>query len=86
LEIRQVRQNKKLRLGANTNCALRTLRRILHKAEESDRIYDLSGPQRIELGTYRARIDRRYNRVQFLLQDKNGKQPGTFTTERQHSL
>ncbi len=41
--------------------------------EIDDTVYDLSGPQRIELGTYRAKIDDKHNRVQFLLQNKDGK-------------
>ena len=41
--------------------------------EVGDKIYDLSGPQRIELGSYRARVDSKHNRVQFLLQDEDGR-------------
>jgi hypothetical protein len=41
--------------------------------EIGDKVYDLSGGQRIELGTHRARVDSKHNRVQFLLQDKDGK-------------
>ena len=41
--------------------------------EIGDKVYDLSGGQRIELGTYRARVGSKRNRVQFLLEDKDGK-------------
>ena len=40
---------------------------------EIDNTYDLSGPRRIELGTYPAKFDKKGNRVQFLLLHKNGK-------------
>jgi len=41
--------------------------------EIGDKVYDLSGGQRVELGTDRARVDSKHTRVQFLLQDKDGK-------------
>ena len=40
--------------------------------EIGDKVYDLSGAQRIEPGTYRAKINSRHNRVQFLLDSKDG--------------
>jgi hypothetical protein len=41
--------------------------------ENGDKAHDLSGPRRIELGTYHVKIDSRHNRVQFLFDDHDGK-------------
>lgn len=38
-----------------------------------DKVYDLNGAQRVEPGTYRAKINGKRNRVQFLLEGKDGK-------------
>jgi hypothetical protein len=38
-----------------------------------DEVYDLNGAQRIEPGTYRAKINGKRNRVQFLFNGKDGK-------------
>lgn len=38
-----------------------------------DKVYDLNGAQRIEPGTYRAKINGKRNRVQFLLEGKDGR-------------
>ena len=41
--------------------------------EVGDKVYDLNGDQRIEPGTYRAKINGKGNRVRFLLDGKDGK-------------
>ncbi|MFZ1919076.1 MAG: hypothetical protein WAU58_15995 [Terriglobales bacterium] len=41
--------------------------------EVGDKVYDLNGDQRIEPGTYRAKINGKGNRVRFLLDSKDGK-------------
>jgi hypothetical protein len=41
--------------------------------EVGDKVYDLNGGQRIEPGTYRAKINGKGNRVRFLLDGKDGK-------------
>src|SRR5208283_2143271 len=38
-----------------------------------DKVYDLDGAHRMEPGTYRAKMNGKGNRVQFLLGDKDGK-------------
>ncbi len=62
-EVRKVTESGRIRYG----------NQFVAATEIGDQVYDLSGPQRIELGTYRAKIDSRHNRVQFLLQGKDGK-------------
>jgi hypothetical protein len=62
-EIKKVTESGRVRYGTQ----------FVAVTEIGDQVYDLSGPQRIKLGTYRAKIDSSHNRVQFLLQGKDGK-------------
>src|SRR5208337_1060096 len=59
--------------GAGRHGRVRYANEFFIVTKVGDKVYDLNGAQRIEPGTYRAKINGKRNRVRFLLEGKDGK-------------
>jgi len=70
-EVKRVTESGRVRYGNNYTAV----------TEVGEKVYDLSGPRRLEVGTYRVKVDIKHNRVQFLIESKDGKAPSAVSYE-----